>query len=755
MKYLFSLIFIALIFSQQIMAQDKPISEMTREEVLSMTYDELVELPLEDLMELANIVGVSLDELYEMLLNPELSIASKREENTFKSPLSTSVVTKEEIEASGATSLQELFRIVPGVIVREKTNGNFDLHIRGNDNVPPGNFSHFTENMLTLVMIDSRIVYNYVNGGTFWESLPISLNDIEQIEVIRGPSSALYGPNAVSGVINIVTKKPAGSKLTFEGDIQYGNDNQLISSASFRKKFDNGFGFNAYLNYETRDRGQNDYYCYALEKYVKKDHIISIFGAPYGTYGVPDENLSKQRQAGNLALTYNPIDNVDIELTFGTQNSEIQTVFFENLATPLSNRETESTYLNFNSKIFGLSAQVSYINGRQNLSVAMMKPVVEYDMSTLNANLEYEFKFDNLSIRPGFNYQKSIYDDSKYVTQAQKEDPLRQGLLNGKNSLSSYALSLRADYLVFEKLRLIAALRTDKYDKPDDNYFSYQFISTYCINDKTLLRAVYSKANRGSFIGNVYADFKNTLGEQPIMLPGVPQPINFMYYQYYIGNENMDLLTMHMSEFGIRNKLAKNVYTDLEVFYTITENYDALVADSMIIDPTKFEIHDERLYQNLDVKSKQIGVTASIDVVISKKFNFGGFFTWQKTDLENYAPDPDNKRDSTISFEHKWTPSFYGGIKMNYYPTDKLSVFSNLYFYSEQEFLRYKSPVLGEENTATVKAKAILNLKVSYKLWKNNAIFVNIRNLLHDDSHEFAFSDKIGAKYFVGLSLRF
>ncbi len=147
------------------------------------------------------------DDLFELdleaLMNMDIVSASKKVESLFDSPLSSSVITKDEIRNSGSTTIAEALRLVPGLIVREKTNGNFDVHIRGYENIPPNNKVNYSDNSITLVMIDNRIVYNYFQGGTFWETLPISIYDVERIEIIRGPSSALYGPNAVSGVINI------------------------------------------------------------------------------------------------------------------------------------------------------------------------------------------------------------------------------------------------------------------------------------------------------------------------------------------------------------------------------------------------------------------------------------------------------------------------------------------------------------------------------------------------------------------------
>jgi len=148
-----------------------------------------------------------LEELYEKVLNPEVKTASKFDEKYFESPLSISVITGVDIDASGALNVPEALRLIPGLIVRQKTNGNYDVHIRGNDNIPSGQTLFYSENSLTLVMIDERPVYNHFQGGTFWETLPVNMENIDRIEVVYGPSSALYGPNAVSGVIHIFTKR--------------------------------------------------------------------------------------------------------------------------------------------------------------------------------------------------------------------------------------------------------------------------------------------------------------------------------------------------------------------------------------------------------------------------------------------------------------------------------------------------------------------------------------------------------------------
>ena len=773
------LLLLSISLSSYAQEPQKEYSEMTKEEVMQMSYDELLELPLEDLMTLANIVGVSADELLNMILNMEVSTASKKAESVFESPLSTSVVTKDEILNSGATNIPEALRLVPGMIVRQKSNGNYDVHIRGLDNVPPGNFSHFSENSLTLVMIDNRIVYNYINGGTFWESLPISLIDIERIDIIRGPSSALYGPNAVSGVINIITKDGSSEEYHVQADVRYGAHNTQLASVNAAGNLAKGLDFRVSGNYEYRDRTQSDYYTYAADDYLPKDQVASVFGYPYsgrGTLPTPDKAMDKYGVNGNLY--YSNDDDVNIRTSLGYQKSVAQTIFFENLATPFANRESSTAYGDIAGEVKGFSFQLSYMQGLQDLSVGMNKPVIKYDMNTLNANLEYTYQLSyKFSLRPGFNFQQAVYDDSEYVEEAQEVDPNRQGLLNGEQSLQSYGGSLRADWSATDDLRFIAALRVDQYDKPDDMYFSYQLVGSYTLNDKHLFRGVYSRANRGAFIGSVYANFKNPLkfaGDlanpvvQSLINDGQLDADEPLYYQYYIGNPELNLLTMDMIEIGHRWKISDKVQTDMEVFYSKTKDFDALIAskveteDHPVLGPDMIT-HEYRTYQNLDIEATQTGVSAAISYMPTNKAIFRLYGTYQQTSLSDFVPDetqPNEKED----VDNEWTPAFYGGLTANIMPVEKLSVYANVYFASEQVYSRYISPFVKTEDnpdgtletgTDKIAANATLHLNVSYKFWNENRVFVTAQNLLNGNKREFAFADGVKDLYMIGVRLQF
>ena len=231
-------------------------NKYTREQVLSMSEDQLMELSMDDFAEAIKAVGVSNpDELFAMIMNKNVSSASKNDESTFDSPLSTSVITHDEIRRFGCMSIEEAFRLIPGAIVYEKANGVFDIHLRGLSNIPENNFIYNTDNCNTLMMIDGRQVFNYAAGTTFWESLPIGIDDIDRIEVVRGPASALYGANAVTGVINIITFKGNASQKSVVGNVSYGSNRTSTADVSLRKSFlDDKLFFGASINMQNRER---------------------------------------------------------------------------------------------------------------------------------------------------------------------------------------------------------------------------------------------------------------------------------------------------------------------------------------------------------------------------------------------------------------------------------------------------------------------------------------------------------------------
>ncbi|MBI2946085.1 MAG: TonB-dependent receptor [Verrucomicrobia bacterium] len=127
----------------------------------------------------------------------KVTTVSRKSESLSRAPAAIYVIRPEEIRRSGINSLPELFRTVPGMEVAQANSHQWAITVRG--------FNSIFANKL-LVLMDGRTLYTPTFSGVYWEETDTVLEDIDRIEVIRGPGAALWGANAVNGVINIMTK---------------------------------------------------------------------------------------------------------------------------------------------------------------------------------------------------------------------------------------------------------------------------------------------------------------------------------------------------------------------------------------------------------------------------------------------------------------------------------------------------------------------------------------------------------------------
>ncbi|MBN2121238.1 MAG: TonB-dependent receptor [Candidatus Omnitrophica bacterium] len=144
----------------------------------------------------------------ELLIFEEVPVvitASKYEQPITEAPSTISIITSEEIRQSGIRNIPELLRSLPGVEIITSKASQTDVGIRGDLGLLYNGL---------LVMIDGRSVYQDFQGATAWRRLEIGLEEVDRIEIIRGPGSALYGANAFTGVVNIITKSPEKMKGT-------------------------------------------------------------------------------------------------------------------------------------------------------------------------------------------------------------------------------------------------------------------------------------------------------------------------------------------------------------------------------------------------------------------------------------------------------------------------------------------------------------------------------------------------------------
>lgn len=167
----------------------------------------------------------------EQLFGATVTSSTRSSGTVWDSPVAIFVLSHDDITRSGATSIPEALRLVPGVHVARSGAGNWAVTVRG--------FDSGLANKL-LVLMDGREVYDGLFSGVYWDVQDTMLEDIDRIEVIRGPGASLWGANAVNGVINIITKSAADTQGNLSS-VTTGNQEGIAGERYGGRIGDNGY----------------------------------------------------------------------------------------------------------------------------------------------------------------------------------------------------------------------------------------------------------------------------------------------------------------------------------------------------------------------------------------------------------------------------------------------------------------------------------------------------------------------------------
>ncbi len=192
----------------------------------------------EDQVAQSKLKSLSIEQLMEI----DVTSVSKRSEPVSSAAAAITVITGEDIRRSGASNLPDLLRIAAGLEVAQSDGNTWAISSRG--------FNITTANKL-LVLIDGRSVYTPLYSGVFWDVQGVMLEDVERIEIIRGPGATLWGANAVNGVINILTKSARDTQGTLVS--VGGGEEQALASFRQGGKLGEGTAYRAYGQYSYQD----------------------------------------------------------------------------------------------------------------------------------------------------------------------------------------------------------------------------------------------------------------------------------------------------------------------------------------------------------------------------------------------------------------------------------------------------------------------------------------------------------------------
>ncbi|GAA0890495.1 hypothetical protein GCM10009122_01730 [Fulvivirga kasyanovii] len=639
-----------------------------------------------------------------------ISSASGKKEDVNRTAYQAYVITREEIENSGALTIPEALRLAPGLLVRQKTNGLYEVHLFGTDNIPGQTNLQQHKSSMVLVMIDNMPVNDHFSGGVFWETLPVSIGDVQKIEVVAGPASVLYGRDAANGFINIITSKPESNSLSVTANIQGGTPHTLVNNVAL------GFGINDKVlvrlsgKYIDTRRFQDEYYVAGENRYIPSDSLLFYQSTVEETnlYG----SLARQDMAFNAFVQYAPNDKTDVNISISSQDSEAQSVHYSFEELTLTRRTSSSQYINLNSRISNFHLQASYTTADQNLAVGY--PGYSFGVDKLNARLFYNYSIKSITLTPGVRYQSSMFDDTKHLS----DDNAYPNIINGKKELAYYGGFLKGNVSLMEdKLSLDGGISYDLYER--ENVLGYQAAAAYTPIKKVLVRATYAKGNQGEFAYNAFNESTVANAEGPVIRNTI--------------NEDLKVAISEGYSLGTRISITDKIILGLDYFHVKNSN-----GQITALTPVSGDTINSQM-MNSPATLNRNGLTANLTAKISGKFKVHAHATFQKTSYDG----------DTTTLGDDFSPKYFGGITANYKTMlDKLNISASLY-----AFGKHQITALG--STQEISAKLLPALKVSYKIWQENQIFINVRNPLGSGSKEFIFADDISGIYLIGAKVKF
>ncbi|MCP5361731.1 MAG: TonB-dependent receptor [Hyphomicrobiales bacterium] len=468
----------------------------------------------------------------EELVDIVVTSVSKKEEKAFEAPAAIYVISQEDIRRSGATNIPEALRLAPGLQVARIDSNKWAISSRG--------FNRQFSNKL-LVLIDGRSVYTPLFSGVYWDVQDTPLEDIERIEVIRGPGATLWGANAVNGVINIITKKAketqgtllsAGGGLHEQGfgTLRYGG--KLTESNSYYRTYakynnfgeferSNGVDANdswdmsrAGFRYDS-DQRVNDKVTVQGDVYEgRKDYPLINVPTPLSPYSVSYPNETEEFSGGNILTRWE-------KTVSDTSNTSLQ------------------FYYDFIRRDVSLIGQT-----RSTFDIDFQHDWYVNDRNQIVWGLGYRYITDNLEDSQQINYDV----DSR-------NDMLWSAFLQDKITLKPEELFLTIG---------------SKFERNDYTGFELQPSAclSWLVDDKQTLWSSVSRAVRTPSRNEDDIKLVN-LAIPPGTLLGPGTPVSLASQ---IGNRNIESEEMLAYEIGYRIKPRNELILDFSAFYNEYDN---------------------------------------------------------------------------------------------------------------------------------------------------------------------------------------
>ncbi|MCB9943524.1 MAG: TonB-dependent receptor [Geminicoccaceae bacterium] len=463
----------------------------------------------------------------EDLMDIEVTSVSKKAQSVAETPSAIYVLTGEEIRESGYTSIPEALRLVPGVSVARINADKWAIGVRGGQQL-------FSNKLL--VLIDGRSVYWSLYSGVMWGMQDLVLDDIDRIEVIRGPGASVWGANAVNGVINIITKKASQTQGT-HGTMLAGSNGDLAGEMRHGGTF-----------------GEDGYY----RIYGKARHYD-------GLKSLPDETLDDGLTDGRIGFRADKDGTVD-QFSFQGQiarQSIDESLRSFSLVAPYALTRDENSTVNQGflmgkwDHALGEDNKVSFQAYVDSMHVNdYLAPTEHAHYSTIDLELNQQFDFgDRQSIVWGIGFRSNLID-------LKTSGNIQFDLDRADNVFSAFIhddIEIIADHLT--------ASVGVKFEHNDFTGFEIQptLRGNYRIDDSNSIWGAVSRAVRTP--SSLDRDLNALLNVTPPSI-AVPLPTALRV----IENNDVDSEEMWAFELGYRSQIGDNLNIDIATFANFYRN---------------------------------------------------------------------------------------------------------------------------------------------------------------------------------------
>jgi len=595
--------------------------------------------------------------------------ASKVEQQLVNAPATVSVVTADVIASTPATNYAELFRSVPGVNLSQTSARDFNLTMRG---------ATSTLATSTLALLDGRSLYLDFFGFVAWDLLPVNPNELKQIEVIRGPASAVWGANAMNGVVNFISKTPR----------ELDGNSATITFGSFDRKAENGekldagtmFGING-----THARALNDRWAYKIsaggytsDPFPRPTGLIPGTTTPYPAF--TNQGTTQPKVDGRV--DYDAPDG-KYKLAFAGGYSGTDGIIHTGIG-PFDMTGVGVTYgtMRYARNAFKFNFFTNMLNGDASGLLAIGvdgKPILfKFDTKT------YDFEIGNINTFGGrhvVSYGGNVRFNTFDLSIAPRGD--------NRTEMGGY---IQDEIFLNNYLRLSLGARLDKYDNIEDPVFSPRVAVILKPVADHALRVSFNKAFRSPSLINNYLETRIV---NQLNLGAINPALNGVIYNFPVnanGNESLTEESTESFEVGytgvIKNRatVSASVYFTQnkdEIFFTQVARYRAsapppgwpLPAGVLEVLPPACTsavcnsggLPSEFSYRNLgSVKNK--GFELGIDGAVNQALNLFANYSYQAKPDPDFALSevnlpPQNRFNAGMSFSEG---RFLGNLSVSY-----------------------------------------------------------------------------------------